>query len=211
MKYVNVYIHREGDTLPSGMYDAVKLTLSSDVVLVDERFQVRLSGLAPSQQITIHANTKEKQLSFSGVGCFIADSNGEIDCSKLASVSGTYTGRVTNVFYLIFNLIRQLHLPTVHFPKGNIFSKCLLIRHFILVCLSIMYNWRLSSSFCVNTKVFNKLCLNLIRYSWHGNDMEHATVTGTETRITSVQMGRHCPTGYNIYCTRRTFQFGWNL
>ena len=76
------------------MTNDVTITLSSDVVLVDERFQVRLSGLAPNQHITIHANTKEGKLSFSGVGCFIADSNGEIDCSKQASVAGTYTGNV---------------------------------------------------------------------------------------------------------------------
>ena len=74
------------------MSNGVTIRVSSDVMLVDERFQVRLSGLNPNQHITIHANTKEGKLSFSGVGCFIADSNGEIDCSKHASVSGTYTG-----------------------------------------------------------------------------------------------------------------------
>ena len=60
--------------------------------LVDDLIRIRVLGLVPGTQVTIHTTLKEKERSFGSAGCFIADDNGVVDVSQQPSIQGTYTG-----------------------------------------------------------------------------------------------------------------------
>ena len=60
--------------------------------VLDQPLTVRISGLAPEQEITVRSQTKdEKGTPWQAFGTFIADTHGVVDLSKQAPQSGTFT------------------------------------------------------------------------------------------------------------------------
>ncbi|XP_067680470.1 bile acid-CoA:amino acid N-acyltransferase-like isoform X3 [Haliotis asinina] len=68
-----------------------KLTVSPQTALVDEKVCVKVSGLKPSQRVTLHASLTEKTV-FAACGHFTGDEHGCINVTTQASCGGTYTG-----------------------------------------------------------------------------------------------------------------------
>ena len=61
-------------------------------LLVDEKLEIIITGLAQHQKTTIHAVTRERDIMFESCCCFMSDENGEINLATQASLSGSYTG-----------------------------------------------------------------------------------------------------------------------
>ncbi|XP_067686283.1 acyl-coenzyme A thioesterase 1-like isoform X1 [Haliotis asinina] len=68
------------------------VNVSPGVALIDERIAITVSSLRPLQRVTVQAWVEERKAVFSSCGHFVADQQGQVDISQLASLGGTYKG-----------------------------------------------------------------------------------------------------------------------
>ena len=74
---------------------AMKLSVTPDPALIDDILSMRLSGLNPHQNVTIHVRTEnDRGVKFASYGCFRASGRGEIDVSNDQCLHGTYSGSI---------------------------------------------------------------------------------------------------------------------
>ena len=64
-------------------------------LLVDDKLEMKISGLGKQQKTTLHAVIKEGSNVFESCCCFTADNNGEINLATQPSLAGSYTGKGT--------------------------------------------------------------------------------------------------------------------
>ncbi len=70
----------------------ITLTVTPETALVDVPITARLSGLTIGQQVTLSASTTDaNDVLFTSHGVFMANTEGVIDTSKIAPISGTYS------------------------------------------------------------------------------------------------------------------------
>jgi hypothetical protein len=70
---------------------APTLTVTPEKALVDERVNIRLSGLAANQSVTIQARTKDGSMQqWEAHATFVADTQGNIEVGTQRPISGTY-------------------------------------------------------------------------------------------------------------------------
>ena len=70
----------------------VILDIGGTELLVDDVIRIRILGLVPDSQVTIHTTLKERGRFYGSSGCFNVDGNGIVDVSQQPSIHGTYTG-----------------------------------------------------------------------------------------------------------------------
>ncbi|XP_067409550.1 bile acid-CoA:amino acid N-acyltransferase [Emydura macquarii macquarii] len=71
----------------------IRLTVTPKKSLADEPLKIQVSGLPPSQLVTLQASlTNEKGLLFSSRAFYCSDKAGEVDLEQAAATGGDYTG-----------------------------------------------------------------------------------------------------------------------
>ena len=74
------------------MDENCRIDIQPSRALLDQPLTVRISGLAPEQEITVRSRTKdEKETPWQAFATFTADTHGVVDLSKQAPQSGTFT------------------------------------------------------------------------------------------------------------------------
>ena len=72
---------------------AVTLSVTPDPALIDDVLSIRLSGLNPHQNVTIHVRTADDRgVKVASYGCFKANQRGDVDVSNDQCLHGTYSG-----------------------------------------------------------------------------------------------------------------------
>lgn len=72
--------------------DAPRFHLKPESSLLDEVVQVRVTGLKPKQEVTIHARMTARGAGWHAKATFVADETGSVDLAKQAPTQGTYQG-----------------------------------------------------------------------------------------------------------------------
>uniref|UniRef100_A0A8C8VMN1 Acyl-CoA thioester hydrolase/bile acid-CoA amino acid N-acetyltransferase domain-containing protein n=1 Tax=Pelusios castaneus TaxID=367368 RepID=A0A8C8VMN1_9SAUR len=71
----------------------IRLTVTPKKSLADEPLKIQVSGLLPSQLVTLQASlTNEKGVLFSSKAFYRSDKAGEVDLERAAATGGDYTG-----------------------------------------------------------------------------------------------------------------------
>lgn len=65
---------------------------SSNHLLIDDKLDIKITGLNKKQDVTLHAVTKEGGRMFESCCCFTSDGNGEVNLATQPSLGGSYTG-----------------------------------------------------------------------------------------------------------------------
>jgi len=74
------------------MDENCRIDIQPSRALLDQPLTVRISGLAPEQEITVRSRTKdEKETSWQAFGTFIADTDGVVDLLRQPPQSGIFT------------------------------------------------------------------------------------------------------------------------
>ena len=74
--------------------NTVSLSVEPSFALIDDRLAIKITGLNPYQDITVHIRTvNDDGCTHASYGCFVANKDGEIDISKDKCIRGTYTGK----------------------------------------------------------------------------------------------------------------------
>lgn len=63
-------------------------------LLIDESLEIKIDNLAQNQKVTVYAYMSEEGKKFESCGCFKADTDGRLNLSRQASLSGTYKGKL---------------------------------------------------------------------------------------------------------------------
>ena len=82
--------------------NSVSLDIDQTEPLIDDVIRIRVLGLAPCSQITVHVTLKEKGHDYGSTACFNVDEEGIVDISERPSIQGTYTG--THVLIYTVNI-----------------------------------------------------------------------------------------------------------
>ena len=64
-------------------------------LLVDDKLEIKVTGLPQHQKTTLHAVITEGGNVFESCSCYTADDNGEVNLATQPSIAGSYTGRPT--------------------------------------------------------------------------------------------------------------------
>ncbi|CAM2114679.1 unnamed protein product [Caretta caretta] len=71
----------------------IRLTVTPKIALADEPLKIQVSGLPPSQLVTLQASlTDEKGVLFCSKAFYWSDKAGEVDLERAAATGGDYTG-----------------------------------------------------------------------------------------------------------------------
>ena len=94
----------------------VDIELSSDTVLIDERFVIRVSGLEPERPVTVRASVAMVDRWLWSHASFVTDVDGTIDLSTDAPFAGSYAGvDAMGLFWSVGRERRSLPIP----PEGG--------------------------------------------------------------------------------------------
>ena len=70
-------------------------------LLIDDKLEIKITGLAKHQKTTLHAVTRERNLVFESCCCYTSDDNGEVNLATHPSLSGSYLGKCF-VLYILY-------------------------------------------------------------------------------------------------------------
>ena len=63
-------------------------------LLIDDKLQLKISGLGKQQKTTVHAVINEGSAVFESCCCYTADDSGEVNLATQPSQAGSYTGEI---------------------------------------------------------------------------------------------------------------------
>ena len=84
--------------------NSVSLDVDKTEPLMDDVIRIRVLGLVPCSQITVHVALKEKGHDYGSTACFNVDEEGIVDLSQRPSIQGTYTGTCTHLLTYNVNI-----------------------------------------------------------------------------------------------------------
>ena len=67
-------------------------------LLIDDKLEIKVTGLAKHQRTTLHAVTREGNSEFESCCCYTSDENGEVNLATHPSLLGSYKGKYLNNF-----------------------------------------------------------------------------------------------------------------
>lgn len=72
-------------------------------LLVDDKLEIKITGLRKHQKITLHAVIRDSSGVFESCCCFTADDKGEVNLATQPSLRGSYTGTHGRTLFDLFS------------------------------------------------------------------------------------------------------------